>query len=65
MVSIFNEWAAEFAEKYPYWQTEDGLADRVHLLFSIAKVGHSTITADNWEQIKAEMVDRAAAKAAE
>ena len=65
MVSIFNEWAAEFAEKYPYWQTEDGLADRVHLLFSIAKVGHSTITADNWEQIKAEMVDRVAAKAAE
>ena len=60
----FNEWAAAFAEQHPAWQTQAGLADRVHILFSIAKLGHQTVTADNWEQVKTEMVDRAAAQAA-
>ena len=60
----FNEWSAEFAEQYPAWQTTEGLADRLHILFSIAKLGHQTVTADNWEQVKSEMVDRAEARAA-
>lgn len=60
----FNQWAAEFAEKFPVYQDKNGLADRGHILHSIARLGHQTANSDNWEQVKAEMCDHAAAQAA-
>ena len=59
LVGSFTLWAEEFAKTHARWQ-RDGRPDRMHLLLSIAKLGHPKITPENWEQVQMEMADHAA-----
>ena len=64
IATAFWTWAKSFAQEFPRYAREDGAPDNAHILQAVFACGHKVVAAENLEQVKAELRDRAQAHGA-